>query len=90
MKVEMKLTGPDGDVQRQRGGGRMEGSSTKKLEGERLERLQRKTGELKEGAGKDSALKRVCFERKIIHWRASSSADIIGWTSKISVCVHEG
>lgn len=43
MKVEAKLTGPDGDVQRQRGGGRMERSGTNKLQGqrERLERLRR-------------------------------------------------
>lgn len=47
MKVEVKLTGPDGDVQRQRGRGRVEVGSTRsttkpRRQGERLKMLQRK------------------------------------------------
>lgn len=56
-------------------------STTKRQgQGERLERLWEKPEELKrKDAGKDSAVRRVCFERKINgHESRSSAADIIG------------
>lgn len=78
VKVEVKLTGPDGDVQDkdEEGGLREAAEEHNKASGAggKVAEAEEKPEGIKKVAGKDSVLERVCGSR-------SSSADIIGWTS---------